>query len=148
MFHEKIQLQILFFVYNCRKNLELGVKTGMVRALEDCKSGLNAFKEKYPQIAISDKPSGVFQEWYTKRYRSPYFLRSLNKEVEGQWKAFSNGKTVNESLYIALEKGIGEPVLELIQYLEHKHMRHCLPNNVSRYASVYLFVYLSSRSTK
>lgn len=112
--------------------MELGVLTGMVRAVEDCKSGLDAFKEKYHEIALSGDSSGVFKEWWTAKYLAPDFLQSLNKDVEPRWKALYR-KTIKQSIALALEEGIGKPVLKLIRYLEIEHSSHCLPNNVSRY---------------
>ena len=129
--------------FNCRKNLELGVMTGMVRAVEDCRSGLDAFKERFSEIDLSGNSSGVLKEWYTAKFRSPNFLSSLNRGVEESWKA-STRRTVKQSINLALEEGIGKPVLDLIRYLENEHMSHCLPSNVSRYLYLCLSVRLSN----
>lgn len=42
-----------------RGNMELGVKAGMARSVEDCKSGVNVFKGKFPKI-VDHGPSGKF----------------------------------------------------------------------------------------
>lgn len=41
-----------------RENMELGVKAGMVRSVEDCKAGLDAFANKFKHI-VKEGPTGI-----------------------------------------------------------------------------------------
>ena len=118
------------FVIN-RDNIALGVRAGMVRSSIDCKAGLDAFKEKYPQIAKRNSSIGVLDEWYVSLFLQPQYLARLYSGVNTRWKDEHSGQTVDEGIREALVKGFGEPVLNLIHFLEYEHSRHCLPTEVA-----------------
>ena len=103
----------------------------MVRSDIDCKAGLDALKEKYPAIAQRNDSAGVLDEWYAKVYLRPQYLTKLGSGVNARWKAQHSGQSVKEAIKEALVKGFGEPVLNLIHFLEYKHSLHCLPTKVA-----------------
>ena len=103
----------------------------MVRSSIDCKAGLDAFKEKYPKVAQSSSPEGVLDEWYAKLYLKPQYLAKLNRGVNERWQKEHAGQDVAEAIRKALVKGVGQPLSNLIHYLENEHSRHCLPNDVA-----------------
>ena len=103
----------------------------MVRATRDCVSGVDALKEKFRKISLANDSSGVLQEWFAKLYITDSFVQKLEEGVDDKWKANHGGKNVTESVESALVDGIGQPLLDLINYLEFDHMKHCVPDNVS-----------------
>ncbi|XP_074635217.1 uncharacterized protein LOC141893725 [Acropora palmata] len=114
-----------------RDNIALGVQAGMVRSSIDCKAGLDAFKEKYPMVATRNSSTGVLEEWYTQQYLKRSYLAKLEREVNASWRQQHGGQSVREAIKEALLKGIGEPLINLIHYLEFTHSRHCVPNDVA-----------------
>ena len=114
-----------------RKNVQDGVKTGMVRATRDCVSGVDALKEKFLNLTLAKNASGVLNEWFARTFTSSSYVKDLEEEVNYKWALDHGGKNVNESVEDALINGIGQPLLELIKYLEFDHMKHCVPDNVS-----------------
>lgn len=114
-----------------RDNIALGVKVGMVRSSIDCKAGLDAFKEKYPMVVKRNASTGVLYEWYTKLYLGRQYLAKLERGVNARWRKQHDGQSVREAINQALLRGVGEPLLNLIHYLEFEHSRHCLPNDVA-----------------
>ena len=114
-----------------RDNIALGVQAGMVRSSIDCKAGLDAFKEKYPMVAQRNTSEAVLQEWYSKLFLNPQYLAKLGRGVNTRWQEQHAGQSVKEAIQEALVKGLGEPLLKLIHYLEFEHSRHCLPNDMA-----------------
>ena len=114
-----------------RDNIALGVQAGMVRSSIDCKAGLDAFKEKYPMVATRNSSTGVLEEWYTQHYLKRSYLAKLEREVNASWRQQHGGQSVREAIKEALLKGIGQPLINLIHYLEFTHSRHCVPNDVA-----------------
>lgn len=103
----------------------------MVRSSIDCKAGLDALKERYPMVAQRNTPEGVLEEWYTKLYLRSQYLAKMERGVNERWKKQHAGQSVAEAIREALVKGLGEPLLKLIHFLEFEHSRHCLPNDLS-----------------
>ena len=103
----------------------------MVRTVIDCQAGVDALKEKYRQLSLANNAEGVLQEWFAKSYLNAEYLANLAKGVEDKWTKDHNGKSVNASLKEALEEGIGQPLLDLINYLDNEHKSHCLPNDLA-----------------
>ena len=103
----------------------------MVRSSIDCKAGLDAFKEAYPKIAKANNSMGVLREWYVSLYLKPGYLANLHSGVNARWRIEHSGQSAREAIREALVKGLGEPVLNLIHYLEYGHSRHCLPETVA-----------------
>lgn len=103
----------------------------MVRSSIDCKAGLDAFKEEYPEIAKVNNAVGVLKEWCVSLYLQPAYLTNLESGVNARWRVEHSGQSVRDAIKEALVKGFGEPVLQLIHYLEYEHSRHCLPATVA-----------------
>ena len=81
--------------------MQLGVKTGMVRSVHNCKSGIDAFKEDFSKIARDNDPNDVLSEWFVKLYLRADFSKSLSKGDRDEWmdkykKSFE--QSVNDSL--------------------------------------------------
>ena len=108
----------------------MGIFAGMVRPQISCRAGVDALKTAYKQLSLANSSSAVLTEWYTNRFLQESYLEGLEKGVDGRWTA-ERGKNVKESIKAALKDGFGEPMLELINYLEFDHMRHCVPNDVA-----------------
>ncbi|XP_031556875.1 uncharacterized protein LOC116293574 [Actinia tenebrosa] len=113
-----------------RANMELGVRTGMVRSVVDCKSSVYAFKNNYGNMAIKNDSSAIFEESYARVFLETSFLSRLEEGVEQSWVA-SKGLSVQDSLRRALVSGFAQPLLELVHYMEFQHVRHCPPDKVS-----------------
>ena len=103
----------------------------MVRTSIDCKAGLDAFKEKYPEIAKANNSLGVLREWSVSLYLQPAYLANLDSGVNSRWQIEHSGQSVKDAIKQVLIKGFGEPVLNLIHFLEYEHSRHCLPESVA-----------------
>ena len=103
----------------------------MVRSSIDCKAGLDAFKENYPEIAKANNSMGALKEWCVSLYLKPAYLADLNSGVNARWRTEHSGQSARDAIKEALVKGFGEPVLNLIHYLEYDHSRHCLPETVA-----------------
>lgn len=114
-----------------RQNVQLGVKSGMVRTVIDCQAGVDALKEKYRNLSLANSAEGVLTEWFAKSYLNANYLVNLSKGVDDKWTKDHNGKNVNASLKEALKKGVGQPLLDLINYLDNEHKNHCLPNDLA-----------------
>lgn len=114
-----------------RQNVQLGVKSGMIRTVIDCLAGVNALKEKYRELSLANNAEGVLEEWFAKGYLNADYLAKLTKGVDDKWTKDHNGKNVNASLKEALKEGVGQPLLDLINYLENEHKSHCLPNDLA-----------------
>ena len=107
------------------------MKSGMIRTVIDCQAGVDALKESYRQLSLANKSEGVLQEWFAKSYLKPEYLGNLENEVDDKWAKDHNGENVNASLQQALKEGVGQPMLDLINYLDHEHRSHCLPNDLA-----------------
>ena len=114
-----------------RQNVQLGVKSGMVRTVIDCQAGVDALKEKYRQLSLANNTEGVLKEWFAKGYLDAQYLQQLTSGVDDKWTEDHKGKNVNASLKEALKEGIGQPLLDLINYLDNEHKSHCLPNDLA-----------------
>lgn len=114
-----------------RQNVQLGVKSGMVRTVIDCQAGVDALKEKYRNLSLANNAEGVLKEWFAKSYLNADYLGKLSKGVDNKWTEDHNGKSVVASLKEALKEGVGQPLLDLINYLDNEHKSHCLPNDLA-----------------
>lgn len=47
-----------------RSNMQIGVKAGMVRSIESCKAGFEAFKQQFKNTSKDKEPNGVLNEWF------------------------------------------------------------------------------------
>ncbi|XP_068748355.1 uncharacterized protein [Montipora capricornis] len=114
-----------------RENVELGVKSGMVRTVIDCQAGVDALKESYRQLSLAGNSEGILREWFAKGYLNPLYLLHLDDGVDVEWRKQHHGKSVNMSIQEALKEGVGQPLLDLINYLDIEHKSHCLPNDLA-----------------
>ncbi|KAM7443428.1 hypothetical protein ABFA07_007884 [Porites harrisoni] len=114
-----------------RQNVQLGVKSGMIRTEIDCQAGVDALKESYRQLSLSGEAAGILAEWFAKSYLKTDYLAKLASGVDDKWTKGHNGENVNASIVKALEEGIGQPLLDLINYLDNEHKSHCLPNDLA-----------------
>ncbi|XP_068693508.1 uncharacterized protein [Montipora foliosa] len=110
------------------ENVELGVKSGMVGSVEECRAGLHSIKGFYSHTAISS--TGVLDEDFAVLLQRPSFYQGLSQESSDEWQN-RTGKTVLDSMKELLIQNIGKPLNNLISYLEDEHMRHCVPSNIS-----------------
>ncbi|XP_031569347.1 uncharacterized protein LOC116303878, partial [Actinia tenebrosa] len=114
-----------------RSNVALGVTTGMIRTKIDCIAGVDALKQAFLKISLANDSIGVLQEWFTKLYLQKKYLSKLENGVEDSWANKHPGRNISTSIREALIYGIGQPMTDLLNYLEFDHMRHCLPNDVA-----------------
>ncbi|KAK3744963.1 hypothetical protein QZH41_008490, partial [Actinostola sp. cb2023] len=114
-----------------RKNVARGVTTGMVRTQIDCRSGVDAMKQIFKRISTTNDSREILKDWFTTQFQKASFLAGLEDGVDKQWQSKHAGKGISASIKDALVQGLGQPMLDLINYLDGEHMRHCLPNDVS-----------------
>ncbi|XP_068740560.1 uncharacterized protein [Montipora capricornis] len=111
-------------------NLQYGVKAGMVRSVEECKAGIDSFKQEYFKIA-QDGETGIYNETFMKPIFDESFLGSLKPEHLKQWQDDNGGKTVHDSLREYSLEYIGRPIYKVIRFLETENLYHCVPSSVS-----------------
>ncbi|XP_068693503.1 uncharacterized protein [Montipora foliosa] len=112
------------------ENVKMGVRRGMVRSVEECKAGLDSIKRRYLNVSLFNE-TGVLQEWYVEPLLEKDFYSNITVEVDNQWKSSHEGKNVRETIKEWLVKYLGEPITQMLRYLEHEHSHHCVPSNVS-----------------
>ena len=86
--------------------MQLGVKTGMVRAKFNCLAGNDAFKQNFKKMASENDPNDVLKEWFAENYISEEFTKSLSQEDQNRWIA-KYKKSFNESVNESLIEGTG-----------------------------------------
>ena len=86
--------------------MQLGVKTGMVRAKLNCLAGNDAFTQNFKKISSENDPNDVLKEWFVKHYLSKKFTKSLSQEDQNRWIA-KYKKFFNESVNESLIEGMG-----------------------------------------
>ena len=94
-----------FCFHYFRSNIDLGVKTGMVRSIEDCKSGVDALKEESTELAKTNKSESILDEWYTSSFLDGEFLDYVPEKDLQLW-IKNNGKTALSSIKEALIEGM------------------------------------------
>ena len=113
-----------------KANMQLGVKTGMVRSRYNCKSGIDAFKQEFKKISSKNDSKEVLNEWFVRHYIKAEFSKNLSTEDSDRWFTKYN-KTFMQSVNDSLIEAIGQPIVELINYMEQVHLRHCLPRDLA-----------------
>lgn len=103
----------------------------MVRTVVDCQAGVDALKESFKQISLAGKSEGIIKEWFASGYLNHLYLSKLAAGVNDQWSENHQGKNVTLSIIEALEEGVAQPLLDLINYLDVEHKIHCLPNDLA-----------------
>jgi succinyl-CoA synthetase beta subunit len=89
--------------------MRLGVKSGMVRSVYNCKSGLNAFKQHFKKTTKDNNPNDILEEPHVKRYREELYIEALSDDDTREWLRMK-GKTVSASIDEALVEGQSPPV--------------------------------------
>ena len=82
-------------------------------------------------VALRNTSDGVLEEWYVRLYITPEYIACLDSGVNERWTERHSGQDVAGSIREALVRGVGEPLLKLIEYLTNEHSRHCLPTQVA-----------------
>ncbi|PFX31789.1 uncharacterized protein LOC111321704 [Stylophora pistillata] len=110
------------------QNVKLGVTTGMIGSIEECRAGIDSLKEHFSHIYIQKE--GVLKELFVQKLLHSSFYGGLTKEMRDEWKK-RTGKTVESSMEEFLIQFFGAPMNGLFRYLENEHMQHCVPSNIS-----------------
>ncbi|XP_048584057.1 uncharacterized protein LOC5511190 [Nematostella vectensis] len=111
-------------------NMKMGVRKGMVRSAEECRAGLDAIKRKFLNTSRYNE-TGVLLEWFAKPVVSPSYYSNITKRMNEEWKRAHMGMNVSESVKQYFVDYIGKPIVSLLRYLEHEHLRHCVPSSVA-----------------
>ena len=144
---EKIMLN-KHSIQQYKANMQLGIRTGMVRSKFNCIAGINAFKQYYKKISSDNNPNEVLSEWFVEHYITAEFSKDLSAEDRRKWiKKYR--KTFMQSVNDSLIEGIGKPIVDLINYMERDHIRHCLPRDLASGISELPvdFIYVDGNST-
>jgi len=112
------------------ENMKMGVLKGMIRSVEECEAGINTIKRQYLDISLYNS-TGVLQSWFVKPLLDPDYYSNITEDTDNEWKKTHSGKNVSESIRDYLVTYIGEPLSQLLSYVEFEHIRHCVPSNVS-----------------
>ncbi|KXJ22654.1 hypothetical protein AC249_AIPGENE26565 [Exaiptasia diaphana] len=110
-------------------NLKYGIKAGYVRSVEECEVGLFSLKRKFNSIS-KEGGKGILSSSYVKEMRDPKWYEKINSDTKTSWKS-KHGKDVQQSIDDSLVEYVGQPVHNLLQYLEFNHSQYCVPSNVS-----------------
>lgn len=92
--------------------MKLGVKSGMVRSILGCQTGLNSFKMRFRVLTKHDNPRDILREKFVQSIRSNDFIEQLFPEARTKWLK-DKGKHISESIDIALVEGIYTHVYDL-----------------------------------
>ena len=111
------------------ENVKLGIKTGMVGSIEECKVGLDCLSQVYPKIAEGFWEENVIFESFRYPVLTPTFLMRF-ENASGMWFK-KRGVHLEVSLVDSLISHIGVPLANLFKYLAHDHLKHCVPSNAS-----------------
>ena len=111
------------------ENVKLGVKTGMVGSIEECKVGLHCLSQVYPKIAEGFREEDVILG----SFRYPFLARQFLMRFENASAMWfkKQGVHLEQSLVESLISHIGVPLANLFKYLAHDHLKHCVPSNAS-----------------
>ncbi|KAL9986420.1 hypothetical protein ACROYT_G000567 [Oculina patagonica] len=112
------------------ENMKMGVRKGMVRSVEECEAGINSIKRQYLNVSLYNS-TGVLKAWFVKPFLDPGYYSNIRKETDDEWKAKHGGKNVSETVKEYLVTYLGEPLDQLLRYVEDEHIHHCVPSNVS-----------------
>ncbi|XP_065654037.1 uncharacterized protein LOC100201250 [Hydra vulgaris] len=111
------------------ENLNYGIHAGMVRAVDDCNAGNNAFRQKFPKT-VEKGATGIREESFTQNLLNEKFYSNLSGEdhlkFQEQYKENILSKVSN-----TLVEYLGKPLHALITYLDKNYTRYCVPSSVS-----------------
>jgi len=102
----------------------------MIRSIEECEAGINSIKRAYLNVSLYNE-TGVLKEWYVQPLLDPDYYSNITKETDDKWKKTHGGKNVSETIKGYLVTYLGEPITQMLRYVETEHIRHCVPSNVS-----------------
>lgn len=111
------------------ENVKLGVKTGMVGSIEECKVGLHCLSQIYPKIAEGFREEDVVLESFGYLFFTHQFLMRF-ENASGRWFK-KHGVHLEQSMVESLISHIGVPLANLFKYLADDHLKHCVPSNAS-----------------
>ncbi|XP_015772663.1 PREDICTED: uncharacterized protein LOC107350921 [Acropora digitifera] len=111
------------------QNVKLGVTTGMVGSIEECKVGFDCIKQIYPKMAESFQEGDVMMESFYYPLLTTAFVRQFQNVTELWFHKY--GIPLDQSLAESLISFVGVPLANLLRYLAQDHMKHCVPSNVS-----------------
>lgn len=112
------------------ENMKMGVRRGMVRSVEECKAGIDSIELAYSDVSLHNA-TGVLKAWFAQPLLDPLYYSDITKETNKKWKEAHKGKNVSETVKEYLVKYLGEPLEQMLRYIEEEHSRHCVPSNVS-----------------
>ncbi|XP_028411290.1 uncharacterized protein LOC114533870 [Dendronephthya gigantea] len=115
-------------VYQYINNMKEGVQRGMIRSVEDCKAGIDAVKQRYLNISLRGEKA-VLESWFMGFVVVPEFLSNITEKEDTEW-FFKNDEHVRETVNKYFIELIGKPVVDLLNYLQNDHIRHCVPSSV------------------
>ncbi|XP_046857376.1 uncharacterized protein LOC124450775 isoform X2 [Xenia sp. Carnegie-2017] len=135
-------------IFQFKSNMQLGVRTGMVRSKFNCIAGINAFKQIFKKISSKNNASEVVNEWFVDVYTKEKFIENLSTTDREKWMV-TYKKDFTQSVKESLIEGIGKPVVDLVKYMENVHLRHCLPlNHASGLANLPVkYIYVDGKRT-
>ena len=84
--------------------MQLGVRSGMVRSTEDCRSGVDAIKDRFKKLSQANRPEAILKEWYTIMFQTQEYYNNIAVNESELWKK-KKTKTPLESVQEALIAG-------------------------------------------
>ncbi|XP_046857657.1 uncharacterized protein LOC124451071 isoform X1 [Xenia sp. Carnegie-2017] len=72
-------------IFQFKSNMQLGVRTGMVRSKFNCIAGINAFKQIFKKISSKNNASEVVNEWFVDVYTKEKFIKNLSTKDREKW---------------------------------------------------------------
>ena len=111
------------------QNVRLGVTTGMVGSIEECKVGFDCIKQIYPKMAESFQEGDIMMESFNYPLLTTAFVWQFQNVTELWFHKY--GIPLDQSLAESLISFVGVPLANLLRYLAQDHMKHCVPSNVS-----------------
>lgn len=73
---------------------------------------------------------GILSASYVKQMRDPKWYANIQPDTKASWKN-KYGKDVQQFIDDSLVQYVGQPLHNLLQYLEFNHSLYCVPSNVS-----------------
>jgi len=110
------------------ENMKYGIKAGMVRSVEDCKSGLNSISGRFKQVSRKNKNAILEESFVRNGIKDKDYLKKLESTVQSSWRA-KYKKSVQESIDEALINDFGKHIEMFIGYVKNNYSRHCVPDD-------------------
>lgn len=113
-----------------RKNLEMGVKVGMVNSLEECVAGYDCLVESFPIIGTYPTAKSILYEECGAILTHVNMHKLWFKNATEPWLQMY-GKSLISYLREEVVNNLGKPLAQLFLYLSGEYRSHCVPSNVS-----------------